>query len=170
MSLAAVLAIPTTVEDGSPFPDRDLLVFVTCGVIVGTLLLQGLTLPAVVRWARLPADEARAVERRKAEKAATHAGLAAMDEEARRLGTDPELVRRLRAEYEEHAAALASLDGTAASSEAAYDALRLALLAHKRAAVVQLRDERHIDDIVLREVQAQLDAEEVRLLRPAAEE
>ncbi len=52
------------------------------------------------------------------------------------------------------------------------DAARaLAVLAHKRAAVVRLRDERTIDDIVLREVQAQLDAEEVRLSRgaPAAE-
>ena len=49
--------------------------------------------------------------------------------------------------------------------ESDFDALRLAVLTHKRAAVVQLRDNEHIDDIVLREIQAQLDAEEVRLSR-----
>jgi hypothetical protein len=43
--------------------------------------------------------------------------------------------------------------------------LRLALLAHKRATVVRLRDERRIDDVVLRQVQAALDIEEVHLSR-----
>ena len=46
-----------------------------------------------------------------------------------------------------------------------YTALRQAVLAHKRATVVRLRDERRIDDIVLRQVQARLDLEEVRLSR-----
>lgn len=44
-----------------------------------------------------------------------------------------------------------------------YTALRLALLTRKRATVVRLRDEHHIDDTVLRQVQAYLDIEEVRL-------
>lgn len=46
-------------------------------------------------------------------------------------------------------------------------ALRLALLGRERAALVQLRDEQQIDDIVLRQVQARLDLEEVRLSRPS---
>jgi hypothetical protein len=47
-----------------------------------------------------------------------------------------------------------------------YTALRLAVLARKRATVVRLRDERRIDDTVLRQVQRRLDIEEVRLSRP----
>jgi monovalent cation/hydrogen antiporter len=55
VSLAAALAVPQTVASGEPFPGRDLIVFVTAGVIAVTLL-QALVLPAVVRWARLPQD------------------------------------------------------------------------------------------------------------------
>src|SRR5271154_2133350 len=50
VSLAAALAIPLTTEAGTPFPDRDLILFVTFGVIVVTLIGQGLSLPALVRW------------------------------------------------------------------------------------------------------------------------
>src|SRR5947209_874810 len=50
VSLAAALAIPLTIESGAPFPHRDGILFATFGVIVITLIGQGLTLPAVIRW------------------------------------------------------------------------------------------------------------------------
>jgi monovalent cation/hydrogen antiporter len=50
VSLAAALAIPFTLENGAPFPHRDLILFVTFGVIIFTLVGQGLMLPTVVRW------------------------------------------------------------------------------------------------------------------------
>lgn len=50
VSLAAALAIPYTIANGQPFPHRDLILFVTFGVIIFTLVGQGLMLPAVVRW------------------------------------------------------------------------------------------------------------------------
>ena len=50
VSLAAALAIPLTTAAGTPFPDRDLILFVTFGLIVVTLIGQGLLLPSVVRW------------------------------------------------------------------------------------------------------------------------
>ncbi len=49
VSLAAALAIPFARADGSPFPDRDLILFLTFSVIVVTLVGEGLTLPAVTR-------------------------------------------------------------------------------------------------------------------------
>jgi CPA1 family monovalent cation:H+ antiporter len=49
-SLAVALAIPYTVVSGQPFPHRDLILFVTFGVIIITLVGQGLMLPSVVRW------------------------------------------------------------------------------------------------------------------------
>lgn len=82
VSLAAALAVPATVVDGSRFPGRDLIVLVTFGVILVTLLLQGLTLPAVLRWARLPDDGAEAVEQQLADRTATQAGLAALPDVA----------------------------------------------------------------------------------------
>jgi monovalent cation/hydrogen antiporter len=169
VSLAAALAVPTTVASGEPFPGRDLIVFVTAGVIAVTLL-QGLVLPAVVRWARLPHDTSVEEESRLAQTEATGAALAALPEVAAELGTDPDVVERTRREYEQHLHVIHrgvdDDDEPVTRHEEQYTALRLALLARKRATVVALRDEQRIDDIVLRQFQARLDIEEVRLSRP----
>jgi monovalent cation/hydrogen antiporter len=50
VSLAAALAIPYTLANGAPFPHRELILFVTFGVIIVTLVGQGLMLPSVARW------------------------------------------------------------------------------------------------------------------------
>ena len=50
VSLAAALAIPLTIESGAPFPHRDVILFATFGVIIITLVGQGLMLPTVIRW------------------------------------------------------------------------------------------------------------------------
>ena len=55
-SVALALAIPLTTDAGSAFPDRDEIVFIAFGVIMGTLVLQGLTLPLLVRKLGVQAD------------------------------------------------------------------------------------------------------------------
>jgi len=168
VSLAAALAVPERVASGAPFPGRDLIVFVTAGVIAVTLL-QALLLPGVVRWARLPRDTMVAEELRLAQTEATEAALAALPEVAAELGTDPEVVERTRREYEEHLH-LTHTDEDDADEQVRrhdhdYADLRLALIARKRATALALRDEQRIDDIVLRQFQTRLDIEEVRLAR-----
>ncbi len=49
IALAAAMSLPQTLADGSPFPHRDLIVFLTFSVIVVTLVFQGLTLPPLIR-------------------------------------------------------------------------------------------------------------------------
>jgi CPA1 family monovalent cation:H+ antiporter len=66
VSLAAALAIPLTIENGAPFPHRDAILFATFGVIIVTLIGQGLTLPAVIRWLGV-GHHARAEHRREQE-------------------------------------------------------------------------------------------------------
>lgn len=170
ISLAAALAVPETVASGAPFPGRDMIVFVTSGVIVVTLVLQGLLLPAVVRWARLPDDRTVEEERHLAETLAAEEALAAMPSVAARLGIGDDVVARTREEYEGHLMALRATgegadDDVVRRNKADYATLRLDLLARKRATVVRLRDERRIDDTVLRQLQSRLDIEEVRLSR-----
>ncbi len=63
VSLAAALAIPLTVASGAPFPYRDLILFVTFGVIIITLVGQGLMMPRVVRWLGLARDSESEQER-----------------------------------------------------------------------------------------------------------
>jgi CPA1 family monovalent cation:H+ antiporter len=166
VSLAVALSVPKTLDSGVPFPDRGFIIFVTSGVILATLVVQGLLLPVVVRWARLPHDTSVEQEQVFAETTAVEEAIKAMPQLAADLDADPKTVDRLRQEYETYLAA-ARADGADTNDALRHyrpdTALRLALIAHKRATVVRLRDERHIDDTVLRQVQAHLDIEEVRL-------
>jgi Na+/H+ antiporter len=149
VSLAVALAVPETIASGAAFPDRDLIIFVTSGVIVVTLVAQGLLLPAVVRWSHLPPDTSVEHERHLAETLATEEAVAAIPQLAADLETDPD----------------GASDEPALRYDRHYTALRLAVLAHKRATMIRLRDERRIDDTVLRQLQTRLDIEEVRLSR-----
>jgi CPA1 family monovalent cation:H+ antiporter len=71
-SVALALAIPLKMDDGSPFPDRDEIVFIAFGVIMATLVLQGLTLPWLVRrlGVRADIDSEKAFEKELAVRAA----------------------------------------------------------------------------------------------------
>ena len=164
VSLAAALAVPTVTVDGQPVVERDLIIFVTALVIVLILLTQGTTLPFVVRWAGLAGDPERADELRQARVRATEIGLAALPQVAAEVGAGEESVRRVRAEYQRHLEDVNESSGCTADERRLERRLRLRLLAHKRREVTRLRDNREIDDLVLQEVQAALDNEEIRLL------
>lgn len=166
VSLAVILSVPTTLGSGEPFPDRSTIIFITCGVIIVTLL-QGLLLPDVVRWARLPQDTSFGEERHLTETSTTEEALAALPRLAAELGTAPEVADRLRQEYETHLDVLqADDDGAPAVRQVQDDtALRLALLTHKRATLIRLHAEQRIDDTILLQMQTRLDIEEVRLIR-----
>ncbi|WP_231934656.1 Na+/H+ antiporter [Micromonospora viridifaciens] len=171
VSLAAALAVPVTTGAGTPVQDRDLIIFVTVTVIVLTMLVQGTTMPAVARWAGLMGDQEREDEVRWARIRATEAGLAALPQVAADVGASTDAVDRLRADYEEHLAGVrAPGDEEAAQERETARRLRLELLEHKRREITRLRNTRQIDDAVLRQVQADLDIEEIRLLGPAPEE
>src|SRR5207245_8661085 len=62
ISLAAAIALPTTLANGAPFAQRDLIIFLTFGVILVTLVLQGLTLPPLVRLLGLAGSAGRHAE------------------------------------------------------------------------------------------------------------
>ena len=173
VSLAAALAVPLTTHSGAPFPDRNLIIFVVSFVILTTVLVQGSTLPAVVRWARIPEDESHADELRLARCHGAQAALDALPLVAAEVGINEDLQNRLHAEYKKHAALVrASDDGsTRNDAEERSDLIRqvrLGVLEHKRRAITDLRDQRRIDDIVLLELQASMDLEEARLLGPSS--
>ena len=174
VSLAAALAVPATAGDRA-FPDRDLIVFTASTVILLTIVVQGTTLPAVLRWAHLPADTAREDELQLARRRAADAGLDALPQVAAELGVDGEVLAAVRADYEQHAHDVRAQQGSQSEQESARAReldrrLRLGVLEHKRQAVTELRDANRIDDIVLRELQASLDIEEIRLLGPTPAE
>ena len=172
VSLAAALAVPATTLSGAPFPDRSLLIFIVAFVILVTVLVQGTTLPAVVRWARIPDDAAYDDEVRLARTRGVQAALSALPEVADEIGIGDDLRRRLQKEYEEKAAlVLATEDGSAIDKllrgKEKVRQVRLGVLERKRREITALRNQNLIDDTVLRELQNEMDLEEVQLLEPA---
>ena len=77
MSLAIALSVPLVLDDGTPFPACDDIIFVTAGVVLLTLLVQGPLLPAVVRWAHLPRSTAAEQELQLAGRQITATGASA---------------------------------------------------------------------------------------------
>ncbi len=96
VSLAIALSVPSTLAEGSS--GRDEVVFVTAGVILLSLLVQGPLLPAVVRWARMPVDHAEQEEYELAERTISGAALAALDDLAMEHGVGQEVRDRVRTE------------------------------------------------------------------------
>jgi len=113
-------------------------------------------------------DNSVAEERQYAEVFITDAAIGAIAATAAELGTDERVVERVRTEIEKRRKVLVA-DGADGDPvirhDDQYTSLWLALIARKREALLELRDEQRIDDIVLRRVQARLDQEEVRFLR-----
>jgi monovalent cation/hydrogen antiporter len=175
VSLAAALAVPTTTLSGAPFPDRGLLIFIVIVVILVTVLVQGSTLPAVVRWAKIPEDVAHGEELQLARRRGTQAALDALPAVADEVGVTDELRRRLQKEYEDRAAVvLATEDGSTGSRlvkvREKVRRVRLGVLEYKRREITTLRNQNLIDDIVLRELQQEMDLEEAQLLNAADED
>src|SRR5215211_2310935 len=101
ISLAAALAIPLTVQDGSPFPGRDQILFLTFCVILLTLVLQGLSLPLLIR--RLGLVEAEGEEEREETEArlrTAEAALAKLEELAAEGRVREDTSARMRDLYE----------------------------------------------------------------------
>lgn len=171
VSLAAAIAVPRTLGDGDPFPARDVIVFTTAVVVALTLVVQGLLLPVVARWAGPPEDDAHAEQKRLAVRESTEAALDALPDAAREVGASDEVVERVRSDLEEHLRITEAghgggedgEDGGMLTADRHYRRLVLDLLGRRRQTVLRLRDERRIDDDVLHAVQAQIDVEEIRL-------
>jgi monovalent cation/hydrogen antiporter len=167
VSLAAALAIPATTDAGAPLAGRDVVLLVTFVTILVTIVVQGLTLPVLVRAMGL--GRAAGEERREQE-ARLQAAEAAL-ERLDRAGAEDEApdttVERLRKTYTEHAErAAAELDDgrveTEDSSEA-YRELRSLTLAAERDAVLRLRREGKLSNEAARRLQHEIDLAESRL-------
>jgi Na+/H+ antiporter len=168
VSLAAALAIPLTTDAGRAFPERDLIIFLTFCVILGTLVFQGLTLPAVIRMFHLEPDHLGEEEDARARIAAADAAIARLDE---LLGQDwvrEDTAERLRGLYGFRKNRFSSRfddgdDGAIEQRSQAYQRLRRELLDAERAAVVDLRRRGEISGDVERGLLRDLDLEDARL-------
>jgi len=168
VSLAAALALPLTTHAGTHFPDRELIVFLTFGVIFGTLVVEGLSLPMVIRVLRPEDDGVEAREEAKARIHAADAAVARLDELIDEEWVREDTAERMRGLYDFRRNRFTSRlepdgDGSFDERSADYQRLRRELLDAEREAVVGLRREGRIDDDVMRRVVRDLDLEDLRL-------
>jgi len=168
ITLAAALSIPLRTDAGAAFANRDLIIFLAFCVVLATLVVQGLSLPLVIRLLGLEDDGLDAKEEAKARIYAADAALERLDELVAEDWVKEDTAQRARGQYEFRKNRFRARfddgdDGALEERSVAYQRLRRELLDAERAAVVELRNEGRIADDVMHRVQRDLDLEYSRL-------
>jgi monovalent cation/hydrogen antiporter len=168
VSLAAALALPLTLADGSPFPNRDLILFITFGVILLTLVGLGLMLPLVIRWldlghAREAEEEQEYARELTARREAMTAALRQIEEDAQARGLTDDALALARARHEARSQQFPkSVDeGWDAAALAAH--VRMDLITAEREYIYQLLRDGKINDETRRKIERELDLEEAMI-------
>jgi len=168
VSLAAALAIPLTLASGAPFPHRDLILFITFGVILVTLVGLGLLLPPVIRWLKLGHDRETEEEQEYArELTARHeameAALHQVEEDARTRGLSDDMLALARARHETRSQQFPRTvdEGWDAARLGAH--LRMDLITVERDYINRLLREGKITDETRRKIERELDLEEASI-------
>jgi monovalent cation/hydrogen antiporter len=167
ISLAAALALPLQTAAGAPFPERDLIIFLTFCVILATLVVQGLSLPVLIRALGLEDDHIGDREETHGRISIAEAALERLDELVEEDWVREDTTERIRGLYTYRRDRFASRfdgdpDGVEARS-AAYQRLMIELLGAQRLRLIMMRDEGSIGDEVMHRIERDLDLEESRL-------
>jgi Na+/H+ antiporter len=163
VSLAAALALP------ADFPQRDVVLFLTFAVIFTTLVLQGLTLPALIRRLEVRDDGAEEREDLAGRRAAVEAALAAIEELDAREWTREDTADRMRRMYEYRRSRLAARAGETDDGDGyehrslKYQKMVRQVLDAQRAEIVRLRNAGEISNEVMHRLERELDLEDERL-------
>lgn len=177
VSLAIAFSIPLTLHDGRPFPQRNLILFLTFTTVIGTLVVQGLTLPPLIRLLKFAGRDTQAetLAEANAQAQASRAAEQRLDEllADERNALPPPLADRLRIVLERRRNAVWERLGqvnpvTGETVDDTYRRLSREMISAEREVFVMLRDRRYIDDEMLRTLLRRLDLEEAAAYREAA--
>ncbi len=161
VSLAAALALPVT------FPERDLILLITFAVIMVTLVAQGATLPFVVRRALAGMADLDGDEPTLAREVAYSAGLAELEHQRELWKDHQPLIDRLESGLRDRTQHMATSDPAETAERdqerIEHEQIQLAVIGAQRAAVIDMRDSRQINDETLRMIERELDLEELRM-------
>jgi CPA1 family monovalent cation:H+ antiporter len=168
VSLAAALAIPTTIDAGGPFPQRDLIIFLTYAVIAATLLLQGTTLPLIIKALGVEEDGTETQRESKARLLAAHAAIARIDELLEEDWVREDTAERVRGSFEFRIRRFSARfddadDGAIDARSQDYQRLLRELLEAQRAEIIRLRNVGKINDEIMHRIERDLDLEDTRL-------
>jgi CPA1 family monovalent cation:H+ antiporter len=168
VSLAAALAIPQTIDGGGDFPQRDLIIFLTYAVILVTLILQGLTLPGLIKVLGVEDDGNLEQRESKARILAARAALDRIEELRAQDWVRDDTADRMRGIYDFRIRRFSARfddedDGAIDEQSYAYQRLRRKVLEAERAEIIRLRNVGKINDEIMRRLERDLDLEDTRL-------
>jgi Na+/H+ antiporter len=160
VSIAAVLALPVKLPDGTPFPQRELIVFLTFFVIAVTLVVQGLSLPVLIRRLKVGTAWDHVAERQRVRAAISAAALEVIDARMKAEGISPAVAESLRAEIADRVAMAAPI-----GDEHTPQAEQLARLRHEsirieRQELIRLWRDNQVSDEVMHHIEELLDYQE----------
>jgi monovalent cation/hydrogen antiporter len=158
VSLAAALALPSLVRGGGEFPRRSLIVFLTFCVICVTLVLQGITLPPLIRALGLAGASGPDCEEQEARRIVLEAAVSHLEDAKERDSAEAAaLYEDLTGHYRQRLAGLQDGDHNR-HLDLSLEALRV-----ERETAIRLRDEGRINDEILRRIERELDLNESRI-------
>jgi CPA1 family monovalent cation:H+ antiporter len=167
-SLAVALALPLTTDAGGGFPKRDLIIFLTFAVIFFTLVVQGLSLPALIRRLGVSDGGADADEETRARLVATKAAIAQIDALGGEEWTRDDTIERMRGLYEYRKRRFAARAGKIEDDgyedrSLAYQQMLQLVLGAQRDALLRMRSDGELSNEVMNRILRELDLEESRL-------
>lgn len=167
VSLAAALALPLTIKGDAPFPNRNLIIFLTFCVIFATLVIQGLSLRPIIRYLGIKTD-GREAEDEEATRLYIASSVIEYIEENYSLSLSDEVLAQIKTKYEIRIQRLRK-DLTRHNKFDVeqineFHRIQQELINRERLLVIRLRKEAKISDEVLRRMEYELDLEETRLI------
>ena len=172
VSLAAALALPLTINGTDPFPNRNMIIFITFVVIFSTLVLQGLSLPHLIKWFGIKPDGKEHEEEKDARMRIASSVIEHIEENYSLL--PDEVLNQVKAKYEiriqrlrKDAATTRKLDDEQIHE---FHRIQQELLDKERRFIITMRNESKISAEVLRRLEYELDLEEARLILERVEQ
>jgi CPA1 family monovalent cation:H+ antiporter len=169
VALAAAISLPEKLANGAEFPQRNLIIFLTFSVILVTLVLQGLTLPPLIRALGLAGAVGRNKEEDSARRKMIDAALTRLRTERERDGEEfHDVYDEIEERYRHRLGTLSESEADSDQHESAahvarYKDLLQQLIRVERETAVRLRNEGRLNDEALRRMEHELDLSEMRL-------
>lgn len=166
VSLAAALALPLMVSENTPFPNRDMILFLTFSVIFATLVIQGLSLPYLIKWLRIKPNEDELHEENQVRlhivgKVIEHI------EENYSIGLSDEVLNQIKTKYELRNLRIQkdSVNGRLTQDQVSdFHRVQMEILKVERNILISMRKEGRISEEALRKIEYELDLEESRFV------
>jgi CPA1 family monovalent cation:H+ antiporter len=162
VTLATALALPYTTDAGTPFPERDLIIFLAFCVILATLVGQGFTLPILIRRQKFADDTSEEQERLTAKREIALAALAKIDEFANQEWISQETANALRGGYKRQFEQMQRMADAGDRPKLGEEKRRLfqEMMTAQREALYRLNQDGEISDSVRRSIEHTLDLQE----------